>query len=48
MSICFDGLDEFDNEVYVLREEGQKTGSIKVRLGLCTIMDILVEERLYW
>jgi len=42
----FEGLDEFDNEVYVLLEEGRKIGSIKVRLDLCTVMDIFVEEEL--
>jgi N-acetylglutamate synthase-like GNAT family acetyltransferase len=46
MSIQFADLDELDNEVYVLLEEGQRTGSIKVRFDLCTIMVILVEEKL--
>jgi len=46
MSIQFEGLDEFDNEVYVLCEEEQKTGSIRVRIDLCTIMNIHVEEKL--
>jgi len=46
MSIQFAGLDELDNEVYVLLEEGQKIGSIKMRFDLCTIMNIHVDEKL--
>ena len=46
MSIQFEGIDGFESEVYVLLEDGQKTGSINVRFDLCTIMKIHVEEKL--
>ncbi len=46
MSIQFDGVNDLENEVYGLYEQGQKVGQIKVRLDMCTIMDIFIKPDL--
>jgi ribosomal protein S18 acetylase RimI-like enzyme len=44
LSIKYDGIDDRDNEVYSLYENGQKVGWIKVRFDLCSIIDIFVKK----
>jgi ribosomal protein S18 acetylase RimI-like enzyme len=46
MSIQYDGSDSQGNSVYILIENGKKTGSLSVNLGFCSIMNILVEKEL--